>query len=92
MHARLDLFCADRGVEVSGVGGPGDVDARARRQGCVDRPDPGLAAVVTFVVTASRVAVLGIGAAFWGLLAGLTTLLVLRRRQSTVDPDVLPGD
>jgi benzoate membrane transport protein len=42
-------------------------------------------AAVTFVVTASGVAVLGIGAAFWGLLAGLAILLVLRRRKSTVD-------
>jgi benzoate membrane transport protein len=43
-----------------------------------------LPAVVTFVVTASGVAVLGIGAAFWGLLAGLATLLVLHRRQPAV--------
>jgi len=49
--------------------------------------DPALMvpAVVTFVVTASGVAVLGIGAAFWGLLAGLAILLVLRPRRSTVD-------
>jgi benzoate membrane transport protein len=49
--------------------------------------EPGLMvpAVVTFVVTASGVAVLGIGAAFWGLLAGLAILLVLRQRRSTVD-------
>jgi benzoate membrane transport protein len=51
-----------------------------------------LPAVVTFVVTASGVAVLGIGAAFWGLLAGLATLLVLRRRQPTADAAVPPGD
>jgi benzoate membrane transport protein len=44
-----------------------------------------LAAVVTFVVTASGVAVLGIGTAFWGLLAGLATML-LRRRPSTAEP------
>lgn len=44
-----------------------------------------LPAVVTFVVTASGVAVLGIGAAFWGLLAGLAALLVSRRRRSPVD-------
>jgi benzoate membrane transport protein len=48
-----------------------------------------LPAVVTFVVTASGVAVLGIGAAFWGLLAGLATLLVWRRRRSTADDAVL---
>jgi benzoate membrane transport protein len=33
-----------------------------------------MAAVVTFVVTASGIAVLGVGSAFWGLLAGLTVL------------------
>lgn len=32
------------------------------------------AAIITMVVTASGVAVLGIGAAFWGLVAGLLTL------------------
>nr|MDT0661970.1 benzoate/H(+) symporter BenE family transporter [Micromonospora sp. DSM 115978] len=44
-----------------------------------------LPAVITFVVTASGVAVLGIGAAFWGLLVGLATLLLLRRR-TAADP------
>ena len=33
-----------------------------------------LAAVVTLTVTASGVAAFGIGAAFWGLLAGLAVL------------------
>ncbi|WP_346775851.1 benzoate/H(+) symporter BenE family transporter [Micromonospora sp. HNM0581] len=49
--------------------------------------DPGmlLPAVVTFVVTASGVAVLGIGAAFWGLLAGLAAWLVTRRRRILAD-------
>jgi benzoate membrane transport protein len=51
-----------------------------------------LPAVVTFVVTASGVAVLGIGAAFWGLLVGLATMLVLHRRRTTVDAAVLPGN
>jgi benzoate membrane transport protein len=36
------------------------------------------AAAVTFLVAASGVAFAGIGAAFWGLLAGATYLLVLR--------------
>jgi benzoate membrane transport protein len=40
---------------------------------------------VTFVVTASGVAMFGIGAAFWGLLAGLAAMLLLRQRKSTVD-------
>ena len=38
------------------------------------------AAVVTFVVTASGVSLLGVGGAFWGLLAGWLMLLLFRRR------------
>jgi benzoate membrane transport protein len=37
------------------------------------------AALVTFLVTASGVSLLGIGAAFWGVVAGVITLLVWRR-------------
>lgn len=36
-------------------------------------------ALVTFLVTASGLSLVGIGSAFWGLLAGVVTLLVLRR-------------
>ncbi|WP_291991640.1 benzoate/H(+) symporter BenE family transporter [Candidatus Accumulibacter sp. ACC003] len=36
------------------------------------------AALLTFLVTASGVALAGVGSAFWGLLAGLAALLVLR--------------
>jgi benzoate membrane transport protein len=36
-------------------------------------------ALIAFLVTASGVSVFGIGSAFWGLLAGIVTLLVLRR-------------
>ena len=37
-------------------------------------------ALVTFLVTASGLSLGGIGSAFWGLVAGVVTLLVLRRR------------
>ena len=37
-------------------------------------------ALVTFLVTASDLSLAGIGSAFWGLLAGVVTLLVLRRK------------
>ncbi|WP_082159711.1 benzoate/H(+) symporter BenE family transporter [Micromonospora sp. HK10] len=37
------------------------------------------AAVVTFVVTASGVSLLGVGGAFWGLVAGWLMLLLFRR-------------
>lgn len=39
------------------------------------------AALVTFLVTASGVSLLGIGSAFWGVVAGVITLLVWRRRE-----------
>jgi benzoate membrane transport protein len=37
------------------------------------------AALVTFLVTASGVSIAGVGSAFWGLVAGVVTLLVMRR-------------
>jgi benzoate membrane transport protein len=37
-------------------------------------------ALVTFLVTASGLSLAGIGSAFWGLLAGVTTWWVFRRR------------
>jgi benzoate membrane transport protein len=36
-------------------------------------------ALITFLVTASGVTLLGVGSAFWGLVAGLAALLLLRR-------------
>jgi benzoate membrane transport protein len=42
------------------------------------------AALVTFLVTASGVALFGIGSAFWGLLAGALSLVVLRATPSQV--------
>ncbi|MEE1620135.1 benzoate/H(+) symporter BenE family transporter [Zafaria sp. J156] len=41
-----------------------------------------LGALTTFLVTASGLAVAGIGAAFWGLLAGLAVRLLLERRDA----------
>jgi benzoate membrane transport protein len=37
-------------------------------------------ALITFLVAASGVTLFGIGSAFWGLVAGSVTLLVLRAR------------
>ena len=37
-------------------------------------------ALVTFLVTASGLSLAGVGSAFWGLVAGVFTLLALRRR------------
>lgn len=43
-------------------------------------PDHREPALVTFLVTASGLSLFGVGAAFWGLVAGLAATLVLRRR------------
>lgn len=48
----------------------------------VTEPSGREAAVVTFVVTASGTTILNIGSAFWGLLAGGLTALVLHRRRT----------
>ncbi|GGY13457.1 benzoate/H(+) symporter BenE family transporter [Paludibacterium paludis] len=41
-------------------------------------PDGREAALVTFLVTASGMTLFGVGSAFWGLIAGVTTLLASR--------------
>ena len=53
-------------------------------------------ALITFLVTASGVTLLGVGSAFWGLVAGLATLLVVRRTSPALaagaaDPAVSPA-
>ena len=47
--------------------------------GALSDEEARLPAIVTFVTTASGVTLLGIGGAFWGLIAGITLMLVLRR-------------
>lgn len=47
--------------------------------GSLAHEDTRLPAIVTFVTTASGLTLFGIGAAFWGLLAGIALMLVLRR-------------
>ncbi|WDZ86262.1 benzoate/H(+) symporter BenE family transporter [Micromonospora cathayae] len=49
-------------------------------------PDAREAAVVTFVVTAAGVSLLGVGGAFWGLLAGGLMLLLFRRPRPATAP------
>jgi benzoate membrane transport protein len=39
------------------------------------------AALITFMVTASGMTLLSIGSAFWGIVAGVLTLVILQRRQ-----------
>jgi benzoate membrane transport protein len=49
-------------------------------------PDGREAAVLTFVVTAAGVGFLGVGAAFWGLLAGTGMTLLNRRPRGPAAP------
>ncbi|MFU8872255.1 benzoate/H(+) symporter BenE family transporter [Micromonospora sp. SL4-19] len=58
----------------------------------VAEPDAREAAVVTFVVTASGVSLLGVGGAFWGLVAGWLMLLLFRRRRATDRPEPPSAD
>ena len=46
----------------------------------LDKPEHREAALVTFLVTSSGVVFYGIGAAFWGLLAGMLVQFILNRR------------
>jgi benzoate membrane transport protein len=55
----------------------------------VSEPSGREAAAVTFVVTAAGVGFLGIGAAFWGLLAG-AAMTLLHRRSGTEPAPALP--
>jgi benzoate membrane transport protein len=50
--------------------------------GAMAQPPQRFAAVVTLTVTASGVAIFGIGAAFWGLIAGLAVLAAERLRKA----------
>ncbi|MER5425391.1 benzoate/H(+) symporter BenE family transporter [Streptosporangium roseum] len=54
----------------------------------VAEPEGREAAVVTFVVTASGLTLLGVGAAFWGLVAGGAMTFLLRGRKA---PRTAPG-
>lgn len=47
-------------------------------------------AIITFLATASGVTLFGIGSAFWGLVAGVVALLVLRPRR-VADPEAPAG-
>ncbi|MEV1328408.1 benzoate/H(+) symporter BenE family transporter [Micromonospora costi] len=57
----------------------------------VAEPDGREAAVVTFVVTASGVTLVGVGGAFWGLVAGCLMLLLFRRRPTGSRAPTEPG-
>ena len=47
----------------------------------VSAPETHLAAVTTFAVTASQISLIGIGAPFWGLCAGLSILFLQKLRR-----------
>ncbi|MDF1791345.1 MAG: benzoate/H(+) symporter BenE family transporter [Thalassobaculaceae bacterium] len=47
----------------------------------LSKPDEHVPAIVTFVTTASGLSILGIGAAFWGLIAGGAMLALLKLRR-----------
>ena len=68
-----ELVAAIAGLALIGTIGNGLAAAMAAER---DRE----AALITFLVTASGVTLLGVGSAFWGLVAGGLALLILRKR------------
>jgi len=58
----------------------------------VAEPDGREAAAVTFVVTAAGIGFLGLGSAFWGLVAGGAMTLLHRRRTASGRPRDSAGD
>lgn len=69
-----ELIMAIAGIALLGTIGNSLADALRDES----RREP---ALVTFLVTASGVSMAGIGAAFWGLVAGVVALLALQRRR-----------
>lgn len=80
------VFTASPPVLVEAVAGLALLGALASSiASAVAEPDGREAAAVTFVVTAAGVGFLGLGAAFWGLVAGIAMML-LHRRRATAEP------
>lgn len=69
-----ELVLAIAGLALFGTIGNGLASALSNEQ----EREP---ALVTFLVTASGVSLIGVGSAFWGLVAGVIALLVLRARK-----------
>ena len=69
-----ELVLAIAGLALLGTIGNGLVTALAAEK----EREP---ALITFLVTASGIAILGIGSAFWGLVIGVLALVVLRMNQ-----------
>ena len=81
--ALATIVIAGPGAVVAAVAGLALLSTLASSlHGALDAAPTRLPALVTFVVAASGATVLGLGAAFWSLVAGLVVLLVLRPRAS----------
>ena len=52
----------------------------------MEKPDDRVAAAITFLVTASGLPFLGVGSAFWGLMAGLGMYALTHWRRSGTAP------
>ena len=75
MHLPHGLVATVAGLALLGAIQSGLVNALAE-------PAEREAALVTFIVTASNVSLLGLGAACWGIMLGLISYFVLRPRQT----------
>ena len=72
-----ELVLAIAGLALLGTIGNGLVTALAAEK----EREP---ALITFLVTASGITILGVGSAFWGLVIGVLALVLLRANQGEV--------
>ncbi len=81
--AITSFFAAAPSILITAVAGLALLGAfAAALTAAVGEPDDRVAAVITFLVTASGLSFLGIGSAFWGLMAGLGMYALTRWRRA----------
>ncbi len=81
------FFSAAPSILITAVAGLALLGAfAAALTAAVEKPDDRVAATITFLVTASGLPFLGIGSAFWGLMAGLGMYAMTHWRRSGTAP------
>ena len=77
------FFAAAPSILITAVAGLALLGAfAAALTSAVQQPDDRVAAAITFLVTASGIPFLGVGSAFWGLMAGLGMYALMHWRRS----------
>ena len=83
----VSLFTAFPAALIAALAGLALLSAiAAALSGAMDVPEDREAALITFLVTASGMSFMGLSAAFWGMVFGLTAHLLLRLRRPRPQP------